>query len=81
MTATNDRPDPIATLSDGTQVTVGHRVSIHPASDWFMRGERYATVTAIPRRGDRVTLTGDRSGRTFRLHTSLLMGAPDIPTN
>lgn len=27
---------------------VGDRIRIHPASDWFMRGAIYATVTAVP---------------------------------
>lgn len=41
----------------------GMRVKIHPASDWFMRGEAYATVVKVGRR--RLTLKGERSGREW----------------
>lgn len=53
----------------------GDRIRIHPASDWFMRGERYATVihegyatpTQVARVPPHVRVRGDRSGRMFRL--------------
>ena len=30
--------------------TVGERIRLHPASDWFMRGVIHAVVTSLPRR-------------------------------
>lgn len=46
------------------------RVRIHPASDWFMRGERYAEVLMAPKNdhGQLYRLRGERSGRVFWLH-------------
>ena len=38
----------------------GMRVRIHPASDWFMRGETHAIVKTVGRK--RLTLQGERSG-------------------
>ncbi len=43
----------------------GDRVRIHPASDWFMRGETYATVVSY--RNGKARVIGDRSGRRFTL--------------
>ena len=52
---------------------VNQRVRIHPATDLFMMGERYATVIAVGRK--LVTIRGERSGRKFQFHrdTDLLI--------
>lgn len=42
----------------------GERISIHPASDWFMRGERYATVIKTVH-SLRIRVQGERSGKRF----------------
>lgn len=48
-----------------TDFKVGDRIQIHPASDWFMRGVRYATVTHVRTRD--LVVTSD-SGKTFKIH-------------
>lgn len=35
---------------DGKEVREGHEVRLHPATDLFMRGVRYATVKTIGRK-------------------------------
>lgn len=48
---------------------VGQWVSIHPASDWFMRGIRYATIAKVGRK--LLTLDWhDGNGKvvSFKLH-------------
>lgn len=50
----------------------GERVRIHPACDWFMRGETYATVNfyrkhSAGRNYGRLRVTGERSGKRFWL--------------
>jgi len=42
----------------------GQRVQLHPATDAWMRGDRYGTVTKCGRKYVHVTL--ERSGRTLR---------------
>lgn len=44
------------------QFTVGDRVELHPATDRWMRGDRFGTVAKLGRRYVHVTL--DRSGDT-----------------
>ena len=43
---------------------IGDRIAIHPATDLFMRGVRYATVIAVGRKWIRVQAD---NGRTFQL--------------
>jgi hypothetical protein len=52
---------------DGSNYTVGDRVEIHPATDLWMRGVRYGTVTRLSLTpNDRVHVELDkRPGRTF----------------
>ena len=52
----------------------GDRVKIHPASDWFMRGVRFATVTKIGRR--LVHLDSD-DGFKLRLRPSSISGVAE----
>jgi hypothetical protein len=42
----------------------GDRIRIHPASDWFMRGETHARVTVRKY----LTVKGERSDKSFKLH-------------
>lgn len=49
-----------------TDFTVGDRIRIHPASDWFMRGVVFATVTVVGRKA--LTVKADRMILTFKLH-------------
>lgn len=44
------------------QFTVGDRVELHPATDRWMRGDRFGTVSKLGRRYVHVKL--DRSGDT-----------------
>lgn len=44
------------------QFTVGDRVELHPATDRWMRGDRFGTVVKLGRRYVHVAL--DRSGDT-----------------
>jgi len=48
-----------------TQFRVGDRVQLHPATDAWMRGDRYGTVTKITRISLHVLM--DRSGRTRKV--------------
>lgn len=50
----------------------GDRVEIHPATDLFMRGERYAEIVRVA--DDYVSVTGERSGQRFRLNHNDVMG-------
>ena len=45
--------------------TIGQRVQAHPATDTWMRGDRYGTVTKAGKRYVHVAM--DASGRTIRL--------------
>jgi hypothetical protein len=45
---------------------VGYRVQLHPATDAWMMGDRYGTVTKIGRRCLHVRM--DRSGRVRRVN-------------
>jgi hypothetical protein len=50
----------------GIQLTndiVGRRVEIHPATDTWMRGDRFGRIVRIGRKYARVLM--DRSGRTL----------------
>ena len=45
---------------DGHALTIGDRVQLHPASDWWMRGARYGEVVKLGRKYVHVRL--DRNG-------------------
>ena len=45
---------------------VGKRVELHPATDAWMRGDRYGEVVGVTAKYVRVKL--DKSGHTVRLH-------------
>lgn len=53
---------------------IGHRIELHPATDRWMRGERFARVLSIRRRRASGPLwlrcVGERSGQRFWLHPS-----------
>lgn len=48
----------------------GDRVELHPATDHWMRGDRYGTVQAVP--GIMIRVKLDKSGKTFPLHSDNL---------
>lgn len=50
---------------------VGKTIRVHPASDWFMKGETYATVVSIGERTAKVR--GHRSKIKFTLPFDLIM--------
>lgn len=43
----------------------GYRVQLHPATDAWMRGDRYGTITQVGRKNLHVQM--DRSGRSLRV--------------
>lgn len=43
----------------------GERVQLHPATDAWMRGDRYGTIVRVTR--TRIHVHMDRSGRTLRV--------------
>lgn len=45
---------------------IGDRVQLHPATNLWMRGDRYGTIIKIGRL--LVHLKMDKSGRTVRIH-------------
>lgn len=47
------------------QFTVGDRVELHPATDRWMRGDRFGTVVKLGRRYVHVAM--DRSGQTVKV--------------
>lgn len=56
------RPNSVAGY-DGLGIAVGDRVELHPATDWFMRGARYATVTAVHPATNRVSAVLDNGDK------------------
>jgi len=44
---------------------LGQTVAVHPASDWFMRGIKFATITKFGSKW--VTLHSALFGKTFKL--------------
>jgi hypothetical protein len=62
-----------------TDPRIGKRVELHPATDRWMRGDRYGVIVAIskrsysyldptdPRNGRRFTVLMDKSGRRVRV--------------
>jgi len=53
-------------------VSIGDRVQVHPATDTWMRGDRYGEVVGLVR-CDRVKVLLDRSGRTLVFHVSNIL--------
>lgn len=45
----------------------GERVQLHPATDQWMAGDRYGTVTGGGKRGGAVRVKMDRSGKSVRV--------------
>ena len=65
--------------------TVGMRVQTHPATDAWMRGDRYGTVTRIStappsalHQGLRIHVKLDRSGRTLRFRADDVLSIDDV---
>lgn len=58
---------------DAVIAHVGDRIRIHPASDWFMRGEVYGRVVIVKFADDTndaariYRVVGERSGKRFWL--------------
>jgi hypothetical protein len=52
-------------------VNLGQRVQLHPATDAWMRGDRYGTVVKLGR--TRVHVRMDASGRILKLAPDLLI--------
>lgn len=61
-----------AVVSDGSEVRGGSRVQAHPATDAWMRGDRFGEVVGIGRKYVHVLM--DRSGRLRRFTPSNLTG-------
>lgn len=55
-----------------TTLKIGDRVKLHPATDAWMRGDRYGTVLRVSQRptkeGFRWIFVDGDSGRTYRIH-------------
>jgi len=47
---------------------VGYRVELHPATDRWMMGDRYGTVTKVDRKV--LTVKMDKSNHAIRVHPS-----------
>ena len=58
-----------------TECREGQRVATHPATDSFMRGDRYGTVVAVGRKFAVVRL--DRSQTTRKFHAKNLIDIHD----
>lgn len=54
-------------------IKVGQRVQAHPATDSWMRGDRYGEVVKVIRRSRTVVVVRMDSGRVVRFHPSNLM--------
>ncbi len=50
--------------------TIGTRIELHPATDTWMRGDRYGTVIKVGRKWVHVKM--DRSKRTLRFSPDLV---------
>lgn len=58
-------------------MTALQRVQLSPATDWWMRGDRYGTILGIDKRpssGPVITIELDRSGRKIRLRPDDILG-------
>jgi hypothetical protein len=60
-------------LSTVDDCRIGQRVQSHPATDTWMRGDRFGTIERIGRRF--VWVRMDRSGRLLRFHPENLLDA------
>jgi hypothetical protein len=58
--------DPARTRRDSTRI--GKRVQLHPATDRWMRGDRYGTVVRKGRKPGTYRVKMDRSGKTILVH-------------
>jgi hypothetical protein len=57
-----------------TGLNVGDRVRIHPASDWFMRGIVWVTITRVePWPSTVVTVHSELFNKTFRINRELVI--------
>ena len=61
----------MSTSYGGYLFTVGERVELSPASDLWMMGAKYGTVTRVMRDG-RVQVRVDALNRSFRFRADLL---------
>lgn len=52
-------------------IAEGRRIMIHPASDYFMRGIRYADIVKIGRKW--ITLHSEFHGLTFRITSDMIL--------
>lgn len=62
------------------ELRCGERWRIHPASDWFMKGIKYGTVTAI---GTKWVHMESDQGHRFRIHRHAFVFHvyPQVPTS
>lgn len=58
------------------KLTIGQRVQVHPASDTWMRGDRYGVIESFGAQSNYARVRMDRSGRLRLFHPDLL-----IPTD
>jgi hypothetical protein len=61
-------------MATTSEFEVGQRVQAHPATDTWMRGDRFGTVVLIGRK--HITVKMDVSGRTIRFEPDNLLPEP-----
>jgi len=52
---------------------VGDRVELHPATDFWMSGDRYGEIVRLVLQSHRIHVKMDRSGRVLKLRSSNLL--------
>ena len=57
--------DTFGNLLGPSQFYVGQRVELHPATDAWMRGDRYGEIRKVTRKAYHIAM--DRSGRVLRV--------------
>lgn len=59
---------PTIEIDSGEIVAEGQRVELHPATDVWMRGDRYGVIEHIMRGSEYARVRFDRSGYSRRMH-------------
>lgn len=54
---------------DGNGIRKGDRVQLHPATDLWMSGARYGTVTRVAKDGSDMLVRVDRHNRSYIVHS------------
>ena len=58
------------TMADFPQA--GRRVEMHPCTDWWMRGDRFGTVTKVDKAKGLLHVKLDKSSRTVKVTPDLI---------